>query len=209
MVLYSHNVYKNNIRVWLASLFSLNLFKQNEYIVPYRWPHPAYTTRFGGAGSELIKAQRRGSGREVGVLKQGPALEALRPKHLVVLPQKLDSIIVLAQAFISVPLTAQLGCHSRSVNGLHDCHRSEMSKKFKLRVDNTVGWARLSQWGSGWPSHCFRDWRVKERVEAGSCGEKGEGWSWNNRQENMKPSLDRVSNLINVTFPWTLIWLAT
>lgn len=166
-------------------------------MVSYRWPYPAHTMRFGGARPEFIKAQRRGDGRKVWILKQGATLEALRPQHLVILPQKLDSHVVLAQAVISVPLAAQLGRHPRSVNGLHDCCRFEMTRN---QMTNRVGGARLSQWESGWPSHCFRDWRVKEKPEAGSCSEKVKaGPKTDNKKRRL--SLDRMGNPVDVTFP--------
>ena len=51
------------------------------------------------------------------VLKQPPALETLGLQILVVLTQKLHSLVILSQTFITVPLAPQLGGHTRGDNG--------------------------------------------------------------------------------------------
>lgn len=81
--------------------------------------HPADSRRLGGSWSELFESQRWTFGWEKVVLKQPPSLEALSFQRLKVLAMKLDSVVVLPQTVITIPLVPQLGSHTCGINGLH------------------------------------------------------------------------------------------
>lgn len=72
----------------------------------------------GGPGAELVEPQRGRAAGEKVVLKQPPALEALGSQALVVLAQKLDGLVVLAQTFVAVPLAPQPVGHACGIDAL-------------------------------------------------------------------------------------------
>lgn len=100
--------------------FLLNLWALLDlwWAISYRGPHPAHPGGLRGPQAELVESQGGRAAGEKVVLEQPPTLEALGSQALVVLAQKLDSLVVLPQTFFAVPLVPQPVGHARGVDAL-------------------------------------------------------------------------------------------
>ena len=78
----------------------------------YRRTLPLHPPRLAGVWPQLLESEGRGAGRELGVPKEGAALDALLFEGLIVLVEVLDGVVVSADSLGSQAVPLQTGGHS-------------------------------------------------------------------------------------------------